>query len=354
MRRHTLGRNRAILGWFAAGFVLVQLALAWQLETAWPGVRDPEWHLLMERLQQRRAEAPGRPLVVVLGSSRTQIGLGAAALSRAPAGPLVFNACVPGAGPLAQQALLDRLLLEVRLDRVAFEVMPPFFSQRGASLEESFLAAEQLTLSEVWRAIRQAREPGRVARRWLRGRLAPVVMHRAALQRYLLPEMFHCAEPLPWADRDGHGTKAAPTDCPQEKRDGLTRLMMAQYGPALRCPTLFEPRVQALEHLVQRCRQDGIDCVLFLPPESSFFHTRTETGLQAALQQLAARQNVPVHDGRAWLPDEDFIDGHHALLTGSERFTARFAREVLRPAALRDVRGPTAPGRRDGNRPPGS
>src|SRR3954470_25044113 len=96
-----LRESRRRLLWLLAGFAVCQLGLAVTIESALPGVRDPEFEGRLERLKARRAEAPGRPLVLVLGSSRTAFGLDARRLSAAerPHGPLVFNFGILGGGP---------------------------------------------------------------------------------------------------------------------------------------------------------------------------------------------------------------------------------------------------------------
>jgi len=40
-------------------------------------------------------------------------------------------------------------------------------------------------------------------------------------------------------------------------------------------------------------------------------------------------------DARTWLPDSDFMDLHHVLASGAERFTKRLEEEVLRPLVER-------------------
>src|SRR5262245_8761291 len=57
--------------WLLAGFTLCQVVLAVAIDCWLGAVRDPEFAGKLERLQARLAEAPGRPLVLMLGSSRT-------------------------------------------------------------------------------------------------------------------------------------------------------------------------------------------------------------------------------------------------------------------------------------------
>jgi hypothetical protein len=391
MRRGKRKNARAALAWFAVAFLLGQGLLAVQLEWAWPEARDPEWHLLVQRLQQRRDEAPDRPLVVVLGSSRSQMAFDAAWLSRDPAGPVVFNAAVAGSGALAQRVYLERLLARgLRPDAVVVEVMPPYFSAYGARFEESYPLWQCLTLAELVDVAPRAQDPSRVVKVWLKARLLPVCYHQPALQRRLVPACLRPGgDPEPCSDRDSHGWKANHHDYTARRRAELERFMLNQYDLALRSPpAAIEPwarlalpggaplpdrqrgpvlsgrRVQRLDDLVSRCRQEGIGCALLVAPESSQFRARLaaplRTSLDAVLADLARKHAVEVHDARAWLGDEDFMDGHHATRRGAVRFTARFE-QVLKDEAIssrrpvrRDEREPTRPGRQGGSRPPGS
>jgi hypothetical protein len=366
MRRARSKHARTVLVWFAVAFVLAQVALSVLLDRAWAEVRDPEWHLLIERLRQRRAEAPGRPLVVVLGSSRSLMVLDAARLSQAPSGPLVFNAAVPGGGALVQRVFLERLVEQgIRPNAVVLEVMPPYFSAYGTRLEESFPAWQRLTLAELLHVASRAQHPGRVVKVWLKARLLPVCYHQGELQRRLVPAaLCPASEAVPGDDRDGHGWKAGTAVCSAERRAELTRFMLEQYDLALRSPGLCRSRVDNLDGLLGWCRQEGIGCILLMAPEDSQFRTRTAVNfrkaLDAALAGLARDHGALIHDARDWLPDEDFLDGHHATRQGAARFTTRFepvlkAESVRsRQRVLRDARVPTVPGRPGGSLLPGS
>src|SRR5690242_12739591 len=99
--RRAFGRRAArALGAAAACFLAGQLALGLAVERWLPGVRDPEYAAKVERLRARRAEAPGRPLVLVLGSSRVQMGLRAGTVAAEGGGrpALVFNFGTSGTG----------------------------------------------------------------------------------------------------------------------------------------------------------------------------------------------------------------------------------------------------------------
>src|SRR5262245_2825844 len=62
---------RAIIIWGAVAFVAVQAVVAASADVLAPEVYDPEYAARLARLQTRRAEHPDRPLLLLLGSSRT-------------------------------------------------------------------------------------------------------------------------------------------------------------------------------------------------------------------------------------------------------------------------------------------
>src|SRR5262245_2698640 len=67
MARRQLARQaRRDLLWWALGFATFQLGLALAVERWLADVRDPEFAAKVARLQARRAEAPDRPLVLML------------------------------------------------------------------------------------------------------------------------------------------------------------------------------------------------------------------------------------------------------------------------------------------------
>jgi hypothetical protein len=49
------------------------------------------------------------------------------------------------------------------------------------------------------------------------------------------------------------------------------------------------------------------------------------------LDELRAAGAI-AEDGRAWLPDDAFSDGHHAVRAWSDRYTRKVTSEVVLPA----------------------
>src|SRR5207248_595058 len=65
----------------------------------------PDWHdheqaVAMGRLRARVAESPGRPLELILGSSRALNGIDAGGMSADPSAPVVVNMSLTGSNPM--------------------------------------------------------------------------------------------------------------------------------------------------------------------------------------------------------------------------------------------------------------
>src|SRR5207248_1044291 len=125
--RRTFARRSALtFVWAVAAFAAGQLVLGLAVERWLPQARDPDYAAKVERLRARRAEAPDRPLVLVLGSSRVQLGLRGGPVYADGRTALVFNFGLSGAGPYLEALCLRRLFAEgVRPDLLVLEVLPP-------------------------------------------------------------------------------------------------------------------------------------------------------------------------------------------------------------------------------------
>ena len=106
---------RAALVAFVGAAVLLHAAGVLLVDVARPRLRDPEYGLRAEQLRARVAEHPGRPLVLVVGSSRAAMGVKPDSWEAARPGmtrarpALVQHASVAGAGPITELLVLNRI-----------------------------------------------------------------------------------------------------------------------------------------------------------------------------------------------------------------------------------------------------
>src|SRR5438876_660171 len=71
-RQNLQRRSRATLLWAFVAFVILQAGLRFGIDSCWPELRDPTFEIKARRLAQIIAEAPERPITVLMtGSSIT-------------------------------------------------------------------------------------------------------------------------------------------------------------------------------------------------------------------------------------------------------------------------------------------
>jgi Protein of unknown function (DUF1574) len=329
-RRH---HRRTVL-WVAAAFVGLQMGLAVAVDGWLPEVRDPEYAAKERRLRERMAELPGRPLVLVLGSSRTAHGLYPALITGKPTDdkPLVFNFSFPGCGPFLQRVCFERLRAAgIKPDMIFIEVMPAFFNrQRSDLLDQSMLDGARLTWHELGLLARYADEPLTPLRRYAVGRCLPAYRYQAELREQVGLDEYQAWAHAPAAGEaiDSYGWHYGQGQCPPDKRQALTELAHRQYDAFYQEFRLAEGPAQALRDLLARARKEGIRAALVLMPEATAFRSAytpaARAGLMDFLNGVIADFEVPLVNAEDWVSDDGFYDGHHMLPLGAAQFTIRF------------------------------
>ena len=196
-------RPWAGLLWCVIGFAVCQLGLAIGVDHRLAAVRDPLFAGQLHRLRVCQAQSPGRPLVLMLGSSRTfegflaarassfcagggKSGSGAAENLRTPTGassaPLIFNFGLTSSFSLLELVYLHRLLASgVRPALLLVEVLPASLNKLdGRLLEEIWLDAGRLTASELALVQQYHTERRRLVRYWCVSRCLPCPGTRAS------------------------------------------------------------------------------------------------------------------------------------------------------------------------------
>jgi hypothetical protein len=324
--------------WLLAGFALYQVAMAAVIDGWLDGVRDPEYATKLAKMRVLLKNAPDRPLVLVLGSSRTAYGLNAHRLSKPEFNPepIVYNFGLMGGGPLLQTVTLRRLLAEgIRPGLVYAEVMLAHVLQcRGRLLEEKGLDGARLCGREVWWLRRYYHQPRRLFASWVLGRLLPCYRHQAEVREWcglLAPDPD--SNPNNPGYLDSHGWRARTDTITAEYCRKTTEMALSQYAEACTATVVGEEPLHALETLLELCRREGIPVSLVLMPEGKPFRDLYSAEARATcarlLARLQARWGVRVIDARDWVDDSGFWDTHHLLPDGAEQFTRRFARAVL-------------------------
>ena len=321
--------------------VVLNLGLNVALDTVMPEWRDPEYGHRMKDLRRQAAAAGPRPVVAVLGSSRTEMGLSPAHMGfgDGPDVPLVYNVSQAGCGPVGELLNLKRLLADgVTPDFVLVEILPPVLA--GSAPAERLLVPHHLGYGDLDRVEPYLADPASYRRDWLASRVNPWSTYRIEL-------LSHCGAGgfYPWQARVDHLWRQLKpggwlpyfyeTVEPQKRAEGTAKAR-AEYAPYFTDFRVAETPDRAYRDLIALCRARGIRVGFHTMPESATFRSWYSPDARAAIDAyfagLRREFGVPVFDCSGWLPDDaDYADGHHLLRRGAVAFSERFGRECVGP-----------------------
>lgn len=313
--------------------VLGTLGLNVVLDTVKSEWRDPEYGHRVKELRTLTA----RPLVVALGSSRSQMGFSPThlGLGDGPDAALVYNLSQAGCGPIQELMNLKRLLADgVTPDFVLVEILPPALA--GDAPPERLIPPAKLAYADLDRLEPFADDSATLRGNWLRERLAPWHTYRLNLLCHWgvgswLP--WQARQDFLWKQMKPHGWMPYffAEVSPEKRADGQAKAR-AQYVPYFADYRIAPRPERAYRDLVELCRERGIRVAFYVMPESPVFRSWYPPHVQQAFAEYAATLGVPVFDASAWLDDElMFADGHHLMRHGAEAFSRRFGAECLAP-----------------------
>jgi hypothetical protein len=335
-------RARIALGCFALTFALGQAAFRVALARR-PALGDLAFGRKLDDLREKVAREPGRPLVVMLGSSRVATGFRPDVLPRLVdhegREAVAFNFSQVGTGPQVAHLVLRRMLDRgVRPDWVLVEFWPPFWGVDGYL--QGYLDSLNLAALD-WPAARLLAgylpHPGRLYAKWLPTQLAPIFASRATLLSRLGASWAPGFDPERRLDHlDANGWWSPRAEVSDSDRRRLAEHYRGVYAPRLKDYEIRPTPDRALRDLLALCRHEGIRAAVVVLPEGTDFRALYTPESLLAIDAYLARlaRDVPVIDARGWVPDVGFGDGHHLLPTGATLFTERLAREALSPLLL--------------------
>ncbi|HWB11630.1 MAG TPA: hypothetical protein VG826_20535 [Pirellulales bacterium] len=321
-------------------FATLQLGLSVVMDEWLPVLHDAEYGCKLARLRQRQRECPRHSLMLILGSSRSGVGLDPESFPARQAADgretLAFNFAITGCGPVQELQILKRLLRHgVRPERLLIEVHPLLLHQEIGASEESWLEVRRMDWRDVMLVSQFAFDRRGLIWRWCRTRVCPWYSNRfLILNRVARGWLSGQTRFDPWTGVSRYGWlpyfKSEVT--PEEYQRG-TEFAKQEYGRMFQDYRVTEPANRALEALLGLCRQEEIDAALFVMPEGSQFRSgytaEARQQLDDYLAQIGRRWNVPVYDATTWCGDADFWDSHHLLSRGATSFSRRFGRQVV-------------------------
>ncbi len=351
MRRSQRSCRTALL-WGVGAFLALQVGFGLALERWWTRLRDPEYAVKLGSLRARLAgRGPGRPLVVLLGSSRVGVNVRPQDLlpwPGPPAGaPLVFNAALCRSDPVLEYLMLRRLLAEgIRPDWLLVEVTPECFND--VSHPPDTVQPHRLRRGECRWVRPYFADPAVLDRAWREVRLCPAYGYRfttwACLAPSLLPPdlAFFASD---WRGLDGEGWLNMPRFRDLGDPVYHTNLLAMVRGTFASGFQHFRPRPasdRALHALLAYCRRKHIRVVLMRMPDlfRGDYAPAARTEIAEYVRGIARAYKTPVADMRAWAADTDFYDGVHLTHPGVRAFTQRFGRKLLWPLLTR-LTGPS-------------
>ena len=340
-----LRQARSTVLWAGVGLIALNVGLI-ALVNLKPGIRDPLFDLPAERFRQRIATADDKPITIAfLGSSRTGGGIRPTVVQEmvtAETGRpcIAYNLHVPGNGPVGELVHWNRLLERgQRPDIVVVEITPSrFASKDGVPDEANLLHGDRLTRPEV-RLVRGYGFPADVETEYREANLNPWSGYRfqllgVAKPRWLPPNVVRheARAPADQGWQQPHFIKHNPAHF---------RAAVEQNRPLLFRPmqeAVFDgPPAAALRELLHSAMAGGARAAVWVTPEGSlireWYPDRVNRELAAFLKELRAGGAI-AEDGRAWLADEAFSDGHHAVRSWSDEYTRTVTRQVVLPAVL--------------------
>ena len=342
-------RRRTARATLAFGLLFVLAAMVGMsaaIETVKPQWRDPEFGHRIVRLQQIQRESPGRPLVLVLGTSRTQNAFDPAAMGfpEERGSPLVFNFGQTGSPPLKVLLTLSRIIDSgIRPSAVVVEVMPVWLGTDGPAEVQLHDSVPRLSAGDLRRLTPYCADPTVLRSRWLGARMAPWHVQRVVLMSHWLPRWLRWGERIDgqWDGMEPDGFVPYPHQFANpQHRAVATAHARREYAGAFDGFRLADGSVRALYDLVARCRAEQISVAFVEPPVGRMFRDWFHPGVWAsgverfhALAHDLGVERFPPFEG---LVDSDFIDGHHMLKNGAERYSRWLADMHLKPWLVRE------------------
>ena len=337
----TARRTRGLraLAVFVAGLFAFNFGLAMLLEKGPAHWRDPEYGFRLRALQQKRQQFPDRKLTVVLGSSRTAMGVRPdvyeASLGDLFGAPLLFNMSLAGAGPILQLMTLERLLTDgIRPDAILLEYWAPLLRGDGPYREDRRIVAPRLRESDESIVVDYFADAEDVRSKMRWGRAIPAWYHRRAFLDQLWPESVPRTErtDAAWAPLDGWGWLPGRKTYTAEQVEKGWPQVAGFYAPLFQGFAVAPVADRALRAALARCRDLGIDVSLLALPESGRFRTMmTPESIRAGddyRRGLQREFGVPLIDGSPWAGDAALPDGYHLTQDGATRFTRELAGHI--------------------------
>jgi hypothetical protein len=307
------------------------LGMAAAVETVAPEWRDPEYGHRLRQVRALRAAHRGRPLVLALGSSRTQMGVSPADMGFAdePGLPLVYSFGRAAAGPLMLHLTYQRLRDDgVKPDFLLVEIFPAVLTTDGPAEAQLRLQVPRLSAADLRRLEPCCDDPAALRRAWAGVRANSWHSLRLTLMSHWLPGWLPWPhrEDFQWTRLDRYGWLPYPWEVmPPGEREKGTEKARRDYQAVLANFRVGPSSDRVLRDLLGTCRSDGVPAALYLTPEgpafAAWYTPAARAAVAAYLVELSREYGVPVFDAAGGFAEDEFADSHHLLRGGAARFS---------------------------------
>ena len=333
-------RGMTTLATALLGFVALELLGNAAADFIDPGLREPEYGRKLSLLKTQIRQSPHRPLLLLLGSSRTAYGLCPEFLfgAESPNSPLVYNFGILGGGPVYELLYFRRLLdAGIRPEWVVVEVHPALLKSAPELMAAHLPPLGRCDLRDLCLLHNYLDNPRSTWCQWLRYRAAACYRFRGELMRRVAPQWLpdpvqpdtaalDKTTPSGWVP----GPWPRPEDVVRQARANLVRHF---YSPGYQDFAVSERPDRALREVLALCRQEKIDAALLLMPESEELRDSAVTAAQHTigryLAELGREHGADLFDASHWCKDAEFADGQHLLADAATRLSATLGKRVL-------------------------
>ncbi len=321
--------RRAVVG-FLALFLLANVVFSVGMDTAFRGVRDPEYGRRVARYRARAAEHPGRPIVAVLGSSRVSMGVRPES-ANGETGPLVFNFGQVGGGPFTELMTLKRIIQDgLEPKELIVEFWLPYMHQTGLYSEQSRIDLHRFFSTDEAFVREWFFTPELYVAQMSRIRRNPFFEHRVRILNQTVPSWLPLNYRLDggwdrldrWGWLQGYDRDLTATE--REERHKLAwdyfHRVFDQFRPDERARL-------ALREIVTLAKVRGMPITILWMPESSEFRSWYPKDVlrrgEEEIVEFCRQEGISFVDARCWVPDAHLGDGFHLNVHGAEVFSRK-------------------------------
>ncbi|MBA4191941.1 MAG: hypothetical protein C0467_28510 [Planctomycetaceae bacterium] len=329
-------------------FVAACAALSVTLDSYRVEWLDPEFGHRLNQIRALQAKSPDRPLLLFVGTSRTQMAISPSAMGfpDEPGSPQPYNLGYRSAGPSAAALNVFRVIDAGHTPAAVFvEFAPQTLMARNPAHEWPAKWPGRLSYSDLARirelGTTEDGTPGASGSRAVWATAAvPWAGNRLTLMSHWFPEW------VPLRDQrnreseamDGFGFRP-PFWVPVPAEHGRTSLENVrknlEQSKQLHKTQIHQSVDLAYAALIRRCQALRVRVVFVRNPESpafrSWYSPECIAATNAYASQLIQKYGVTVFPGPEHLEESDFADGFHMYKHGAERYSRWLADTHIKP-----------------------